>query len=132
MHIPGKDEDRNRGSVDDTRKNVLRRARIAHRQTHHGQRGHHQEADAAAEIAAVNGDKKLRQARGARRQMRFPTRRGFTKKLPQANSAVANSTSHGTRWAKIDGGVARRMSAPRAPPMRLMTNNPCIVSPVGL
>src|ERR1700677_2653782 len=54
------------------------------------------------------------------------------KKLPQAKSAVANSTSHGTRWAKIDEGVARRMSAPSPPPMRLMMNNLRIVSPLGL
>src|ERR1700722_4722201 len=51
------------------------------------------------------------------------------KKLPQAKSAVANSTSHGTRRPKIDGGVARRMSAPRPPPTRLITNNLRIVSP---
>src|ERR1700722_6755015 len=54
------------------------------------------------------------------------------KKLPHAKSAVANSTSHGTRRAEIDGGVARRMSAPRPPPTRLIANNLRIVSPVGV
>jgi Mg-chelatase subunit ChlI len=80
MHVPGKDEDRNRGGVDHASENVLRRASAAHRQTHHGQRGHHQEADAAAEIAAVDGNQKLRDARGARRQMRFAGRQRFAKK----------------------------------------------------
>jgi hypothetical protein len=61
-----------------------------------------------------------------------PADDGLRKKLPQANSAVANSTSHGTRRAKIDGGVARRMSAPRAPPIRLIANSLRIVSPVGV
>src|ERR1700733_1569186 len=56
----------------------------------------------------------------------------WQKKPPQAKSAVANSTSHGTRRAKIAGGVARRMSAPSPPPMRLMTTNVRILSPVGL
>jgi hypothetical protein len=63
--------------------------------------------------------------------MRFAGRRRFAEKLPQAKSAVANSTSHGTRRAKIDGGVARRMSAPSPPPMRLMMNSLRIGSPVG-
>jgi hypothetical protein len=83
------------------------------------------------EIAAIEGDEKLRCARSVRRQIRFARPRDFAKKLPQAKSAVANRTSHGTRRAKIDGGVARRMSAPRPPPTRLMTNNLRIVSPVG-
>jgi hypothetical protein len=60
-------------------RNVLRRASAAHRQTHHGQRGHHQEAD-AAEITAVDGNEKLRDARGASRQMRFAGRQRFAKK----------------------------------------------------
>jgi hypothetical protein len=64
--------------------------------------------------------------------MRFAGRQRFAKKTAPGNSAVANSTSHGTRRAKIDGGVARRMSAPRAPPTRLMTNSLRIVSPVGV
>src|SRR5208282_5263009 len=54
------------------------------------------------------------------------------KKLPQAKSAVANSTSHGTRRAKTVGGVHSRISAPSAPPIRLMTMSVLIGRPGGL
>ncbi len=45
---------------------------------------------------------------------------GFLKKLPQANSPVANSTSHGTSRAKKLDGVSNSSAAPTAPPARLM------------
>jgi hypothetical protein len=80
VQVPGKDEDRNRGRVDHAGENVLGRARVAHRQAHHGQRRHHQEADTAAEIAAIEGDEKLRCARSVRRQIRFARPRDFAKK----------------------------------------------------
>src|SRR5271166_1300179 len=54
------------------------------------------------------------------------------KKLPQAKSAVANSTSHGTRRANTLAGVASRISAPMAPPTRLMRVSVRIVRPGGL
>src|SRR5271165_3823373 len=54
------------------------------------------------------------------------------KKLLQANSAVANSTSQGTRRAKTVGGVHSRMSAPSAPPTRLMANRVRMLRPGGL
>src|SRR5208282_2857262 len=54
------------------------------------------------------------------------------KKLPQAKSAVANSTSHGTRRAKTVGRVHSRISAPSAPPIRLMTMSVLIGRPGGL
>src|SRR5271163_3632013 len=54
------------------------------------------------------------------------------KKLPQAKSAVANRTSHGTRRANTDGGVASRMSAPIAPPTRLIRTSVLIVRPGGV
>ena len=55
----------------------------------------------------------------------------WRKKLPQAKSAVANRTSQGTRRANKAAGVARRISAPRPPPIRLMANIVRIVSPAG-
>ena len=58
---------------------LLRRARAADRQTHHGQRGHHQKSDAAAEIVAIDGDEKLQRARTPGRQMRFAGRRSLAK-----------------------------------------------------
>ena len=79
VHVPGKDEDHNRRGVDYAGENVLRRARAADRQTHHGQRGHHQKSDAAAEIAAIDGDEKLQRARTPGRQMRFAGRRSLAK-----------------------------------------------------
>src|SRR5271157_4026967 len=56
----------------------------------------------------------------------------FRTKLPQAKSAVANSTNHGTRRAKTVGGVKSRISAPSAPPIRLMTKSGLIGRPGGL
>jgi hypothetical protein len=47
---------------------------------------------------------------------------GFFLKLPQANTAVANNISHGTRPAKKIGGVLSNNIAPNNPPARLMTN----------
>ena len=47
-------EQRHRRGVDDTRQQVLGRGRVARRQASHGERGEHQEADAAAEVAAVD------------------------------------------------------------------------------
>src|SRR5271166_111044 len=57
---------------------------------------------------------------------------GLRKKLPQANSAVANSTSHGTRRANTLGGVHRRIRAPSTPPIRQMTKRTGIERPGGL
>src|SRR5271165_2423274 len=54
------------------------------------------------------------------------------KKLPQANSAVANRTSQGTRRANTAAGVNKRMTAPSAPPTRLITNSVRIVRPGGV
>src|SRR5208282_483177 len=92
--------------------------------------GHHQEADAAAEIAAVDGDEELHDPRGPRD--RRPSRSFGTlrKKLPQANSAVANRTSQ--MRANTAAGVAKRMTAPSAPPTRLITNSVRIVRPGGV
>ncbi len=49
--------------------------------------------------------------------------RGLGRKLPHAYTQVANSTSHGTRRAKTDGGVLSSSNPPRAPPIRLMMNS---------
>ena len=43
------------------------------------------------------------------------------KKLPQANTPVANSTRKGTRRSKKLSGVASNNSAPTTPPTRLIT-----------
>ena len=57
---------------------------------------------------------------------RLPRPRGsvpscdFRTNDPQKNTAVANSTSHGTSPAKKVGGVTSRSSAPKIPPARLM------------
>ena len=67
---------------------------------HHGQRPS-SKAD-AAEIT-VDRDKELR-ARGAGARA-LPS--GAYEKTAPGEGAVANSTSHGTRWPKIDGGVAK-------------------------
>ena len=45
---------------------------------------------------------------------------GFLRKLPHANTLVANSTSQGTRRAKNDAGVFNSRIAPNTPPMALM------------
>jgi hypothetical protein len=42
------------------------------------------------------------------------------RKLPQANTLVANSTSQGTSRAKNEGGVLSSRTAPNRPPMALM------------
>src|SRR3954471_4347480 len=47
---------------------------------------------------------------------------GRRAKLPQANIAVANRTSHGTIRAKAAAGVASSRRPPTAPPIRLITN----------
>ena len=88
--------------------------------------------DAAAEIAAVDGDEELHERRSpaAAAALRLAST-VLRKKLPQANSAVANRTSHGTRRANRAGGVASRMSAPIPPPTRLIANSVRIVSPGG-
>ena len=52
-----------------------------------------------------------------------PDAEGRRAKLPQANIAVANSTSQGTSRAKNAAGVASSSSAPSAPPAKLMTNS---------
>ena len=44
-------------------------------------------------------------------------------KLPQANTAVANSTSNGTSRSKKAAGVASSRSAPTTPPARLITTS---------
>jgi hypothetical protein len=47
---------------------------------------------------------------------------GLRKKLPQANTVVANSTSQGTSRAKIEDGVFSSSRPPSAPPTRLRMN----------
>src|SRR4051794_8346607 len=47
---------------------------------------------------------------------------GRRAKLPQANIAVANRTSHGTIRAKAAAGVASSRRPPTAPPIRLIAN----------
>jgi hypothetical protein len=48
------------------------------------------------------------------------TARGLRKKLPHANTTVANKTSHGTRRAKKLDGVTSSSTAPATPPTRLI------------
>ena len=50
-----------------------------------------------------------------------PSAGGLRRKAPQAKTLVANSTSHGTIFAKKLAGVASSSTAPIAPPTRLMT-----------
>jgi hypothetical protein len=44
---------------------------------------------------------------------------------------VANSTSHGTMWAKMSDGVSSRSSAPRMPPTKLMPISACSERPLA-
>ncbi len=62
---------------------------------------------------------------------RAPPSARFGPKLPQANMAVANSTSHGTRRAKIVEGVSSNSSAPSTPPTRLIPTSQPRVSPAA-
>ena len=48
---------------------------------------------------------------------------GLRRKLPHANIAVANNTSHGTSREKMDDGVFSSSKPPSAPPTTLMPNS---------
>src|SRR5689334_19606686 len=52
-----------------------------------------------------------------------PPAPGLRKKLPHVNTAVANSTSHGTSRANTAGDVWSSSSPPAAPPAMLSTNS---------
>ena len=88
-----------------------------------------QEADAAAEVAAVDRDDEMHGQCAARPQLkRWIAPSGA--KLPTAKTIVANSTSHGTRPANTELGVDKSRSAPSNPPKRLSRKKPVTLTSV--